>query len=92
MSRIRRRQYPKHSGDPFDRFITERSMGENGKFSFARMVELFEAMDCADLIPSEGNNGTRRMTAGILLRSMFNDGVLNFRDGTRVVLNLEEAT
>jgi hypothetical protein len=92
VSRIRRRQYPKHSGDPFDRFISERSRGEDGKFSFARMVELFEALDCADLIPSEGNNGTRRMTAGILLRSWFADGTLKFKDGSIVQLDLEEST
>jgi hypothetical protein len=91
MSRIRRRVYPKHSGDAFDRFISEESMGPDGKFSFAKMVELFKALDAEELIPSEGNNGTKRMTAGILLRSMFSDGVLNFKDGTRVILNLEES-
>lgn len=90
MSRIRRRQYPKHSGDAFDRFITERSRGEDGEFSFAKMVELFESLDCPELIPKEGNNGTKRMTAGILLRSYFSDGVLSFKDGTRIVLNLDE--
>ena len=92
MSCIRRRQYPKHSGDAFDRFISERSKGADGEFSFAKMVELFDAMDCAELIPSDGSNGTKRMTAGILLRNLFSDGVLSFRDGTRVILNLEEPT
>jgi hypothetical protein len=90
VSRIRRRQYPKHSDDAFDRFITERSMGQDGKFSFAKMVELFRALDAEELIPADGSNGTKRMTAGLLLRSMFSDGVLNFKDGTRVILNLEE--
>jgi hypothetical protein len=91
VSRIRRRQYPKHSGDPYDRFLTERSRGEDGEFSFAKFVELVEALDCpADTIPKEGNNGTRRMTAGIVLRSWFADGVLRFKDGTSVQLDLDE--
>ena len=90
MSRLGRRQYAKHSGDAFDRFITEQSQGADGKFSFAKMVELFEQLGCAELIPSEGNNGTRRMTAGLSLRRMFSDGVLSFTDGTRVILDLEE--
>jgi hypothetical protein len=87
-----RRIYAKHSGDPWDRFITEHCAGPDGKFVFAKMVELFDALDCAEFIPSDGNNGTKRMTAGILLRSTFSDGVLNFKDGTRVILNLEEST
>ena len=91
MSRIRRRQYPKHSGDPFDRFITEQSKGEDGQFSFAKFAALVEALDCpADTIPKDGNNGTRRMTAGILLRSWFADGVLRFKDGTSVQLDLDK--
>jgi hypothetical protein len=91
MSRIRRRQYPKHSGDAYDRFLTERSRGEDGEFSFEKFVSLIEALDCPpDTIPKEGNNGTRRMTAGILLRSWFADGVLRFKDGSTVTLNLDE--
>jgi hypothetical protein len=93
MSRIRRRQYPKHSGDAYDRFLTERSRGEDGEFSFAKFVQLVEALDCpADTIPKDGNNGTKRMTAGILLRSWFADGVLRFKDGSTVKLDLEEST
>jgi hypothetical protein len=85
-----RRQYPRHKNDAFDRFITERSRAANGKFSIAKMIELFRALDCPDFVPSEGSNGTRRMTAGILLRNHFADGVLVFRDGSTVELNLEE--
>jgi hypothetical protein len=93
MSRIRRRQYPKHSGDAFDRFITEWSRGEDGEFSFAKFVRLIEVLDCPpDTIPKDGNNGTKRMTAGILLRSWFADGTLKFKDGSIVQLNLEEST
>lgn len=92
MSRIRRRQYPKHSGDAIDQFLTERSKGPDGEFSFERFVELIRALDCPDdTIPVEGNNGTRRMTAGILLRSWFADGVLRFKDGSTVKLDLEDA-
>ena len=91
MSRIRRRQYPKHSGDAFDRFITERSKGWDGMFSFEKFEELMKALDCPeDFVPKEGNNGTKRMTAGILLRSWFADGLLKFRDGSTVQLNLDE--
>lgn len=86
-----RRQYAKHSGDPWDRFITERSQGPDGKFSFEKMVELFESLDCPDFIPSEGNNGTRRMTAGILLRNYFADGVLKLKDGSTIKLRLDSA-
>jgi hypothetical protein len=90
VSRIRRRQYAKHKGDAFDRFITERSRGDDGEFSFIKMVEMFEALGCPEFVPSEGTNGTKRMTAGILLRQWYADGVLNFVDGTRVILNLDE--
>ncbi len=90
MSRIRRRQYPKHSGDPIDRFITDRSKGANGEFSFERFVELMRSLDCPDdFVPADGNNGTKRMTAGILLRSWFADGVLRFKDGSTVQLDME---
>jgi hypothetical protein len=85
-----RRQYPKHKDDPFDRFITERSKAGNGKFSMAKMVELFDALGCSEFIPNEGGHGTRRMTAGIQLRRHFADGVLRFRDGSTVTLSLEE--
>lgn len=88
MSRIRRRQYPKHSGDAYDRFLTERSRGQDGEFSFAKFVALVEALDCPpDTIPRDGNNGTRRMTAGIVLRSWFSDRVLRFKDGSTVKLS-----
>jgi hypothetical protein len=87
-----RRLYPKHSGDAFDRFLTERCADPGGKFSFDKMVELFDALGCPEFIPSEGNPGTKRMTAGIQLRNWFADGVLNFTDGTRVILNLREPT
>jgi hypothetical protein len=91
MSRIRRRQYPKHSGDPYDRFLTERSKGDDGKFSFAKFIELMRAIDCPeDFVPSGGNNGTKRMTTGILLRSWFADGKLRFKDGTIVELDLDD--
>jgi hypothetical protein len=91
MSRGGRRQYEKHSGDAYDRFLTERSRGQDGEFSFAKFVELVEALDCpADTIPAYGNNGTKRMTAGILLRSWFADGQIRFRDGSIVTLNLDE--
>ena len=90
MSRIRRRQYAKHKGDAFDRFITEESRGDDGEFSFSKMVKLFERLGCPEFVPSEGTNGTKRMTAGILLRQWYADGVLNFSDGTRVILNLDE--
>ena len=86
-----RRQYAKHKGDAVDRFITKRSQ-DRGQFSFAKMVELFQALDCPDFIPAEGSNGTRRMTAGISLRNYFPDGVLVFKDGSTVTLNLEEST
>ena len=90
MSRIRRRQYPKHSGDAIDRFLTERSRGENGEFSFEKFVELIHSIDCPDdTIPAEGNNGTRRMTAGILLRSWFADGVIRLKSGSTVQLDME---
>ena len=93
MSRIRRRQYPKHSGDAIDRFITERSRGQDGEFSFEKFVELMQALDCPDdFVPADGNNGTKRMTAGILLRSWFSDGKLRFKDGSVVQLDLEEST
>lgn len=85
-----RRLYPKHSGDAFDRFITERCQDETGRFEFWRMLQLFEALDCLEFIPAEGSNGTKRMTAGIRLRNYFADGVLVFRDGSTVQLNLEE--
>jgi hypothetical protein len=85
-----RRQYPKHKNDGWDRFITERSQGPDGKFSFERFRELFDQLDCPDLIPAEGNNGTRRMTAGIQLRSYYADGVIRFRDGSTVTLNIED--
>jgi hypothetical protein len=92
MSRIRRRVYPKHSGDAYDRFLTERSRGQDGEFSFERFVALIDSLDCPpDTIPKDGNNGTKRMTAGILLRSWFADGVLRFRDGSTVQLNLEDS-
>jgi hypothetical protein len=87
-----RRIYPKHSGDAWDRFLTEHCAGPDGKFSFEKMVELFDALGVSEFIPSDGNNGTRRMTAGISLRHHFADGVLHFKDGTRVILNLEEPT
>jgi hypothetical protein len=91
MSRIRRRVYPKHSGDAFDRFLTEGSRGEDGEFSFDKFVELIASLDCpADTIPAGGNNGTRRMTCGILLRSWFADGKLRFKDGTIVELDLDQ--
>lgn len=86
-----RRLYPKHKGDAFDRFITERSRAANGKFSIEKMIELFAALDCPDFVPREGGPGTRRMTAGIQLRNYFADGVLVFRDGSIVTLNLEES-
>lgn len=85
-----RRVYPKHKGDPFDRFITERSKDASGRFSFAKMVELFDAIDCPEMIPLEGNNGTRRMTAGRNLRSYFADGIIRFRDGSKITLDVEE--
>lgn len=85
-----RRQYPKHKGDPFDRFITDRTKGADGHFSFAKMVELFAAIDGPEMIPLEGNNGTRRMTAGRNLRSYFADGIIRFRDGSTVTLDVEE--
>jgi hypothetical protein len=85
-----RRQYPKHKDDPFDRFITERSQGSDGQFSFSKFIELFDALGCTDFVPVEGNNGTRRMTAGIQLRRHFADGVLRFRDGSTITLSLEE--
>ena len=92
MSRIRRRQYPKHSGDAIDRFLTERSKGEHGEFSFDKFAELIEALDCPpDTIPADGNNGTKRMTAGILLRSWFADGKLRFKDGSTIQLDMEDA-
>lgn len=85
-----RRQYPKHKGDSWDRFITERSKGPDGKFSFARFCELFDSLDCREFIPDEGTNGTRRMTAGIQLRNYFPDGVLVFRDGSTVTLDIRD--
>lgn len=92
MSRIRRKQYPKHSGDALDRFLTERSKGADGEFSFERFVELMRSIDCPDdFVPAEGNNGTKRMTAGICLRAWFSDGRLRFKDGSTVQLDLEEA-
>lgn len=92
MTRFRRKIYPKHSGDAFDRFITERSRGPEGEFSFDRFAELMAALDCpADFVPKDGNNGTKRMTAGINLRSLFNDGVLRFKDGSTVQLDLDES-
>lgn len=92
MSRIRRKQYPKHSGDALDRFLTERSKGQDGEFSFERFGELMRSIDCPDdFVPKDGNNGTKRMTAGILLRSWFSDGRLRFKDGSTVQLDLEEA-
>jgi hypothetical protein len=85
-----RRYYPKHKYDPIDRFITERSTDEHGKFSFAKMVALFESLDCPpDFIPREGTNGSRRMTAGIQLRYWFVDNIIRFKDGSIVRL-LEE--
>jgi hypothetical protein len=89
MSRLSRREYAKHTNDAFDRFITERSRGADGKFSFAKMVELFERLDCPEFIPSSGNHGTRRMTSGILLRNWFADGKVRFKDGTIVELDLD---
>jgi hypothetical protein len=88
VSRLSRRHYAKHKDDGFDRFITERSQ-EHGKFSFAKMVELFERLDCPEFIPSQGNHGTRRMTSGILLRNWFADGKVRFKDGTIVELDLD---
>lgn len=85
-----RRLYPKHNNDVWDRFITERSKGPDGKFSFERFCELFASLDCPDFIPEDGTNGTRRMTAGISLRNYFPDGVLVFRDGSIVSLDLED--
>lgn len=91
MTRFRRKIYPKHSGDAYDRFITESSRGEDGNFSFERFVEFMESLDCpADFVPKDGNNGTKRMTAGINLRSWFSDGNLRFKDGGAVQLDLEE--
>jgi hypothetical protein len=92
VSRIRRRQYPKHSGDAYDRFLTERSRGEDGEFSFEKFVTLMRSIDCPeDFVPVDGNNGTKRMTAGIRLRSWFSDGKLRFKDGSVVQLDLEES-
>jgi hypothetical protein len=92
MSRIRRRVYPKHSGDAYDRFLTERSKGEDGEFSFEKFVALMRSLDCPDdFVPADGNNGTKRMTAGILLRGWFGDGKLRFRDGSVVQLDLEDS-
>lgn len=91
MTRPGRRQYAKHSGDAFDRFITERSQDERGQFSLIRMVELFDAIDCPDhFIPVLGNAGTKRMTAGINLRSWCADGLIRFKDGSTIQLNIEE--
>jgi hypothetical protein len=87
-----RRLYPKHSGDAIDRFITERCAGPDGKFEFAKLVELFDTLNCPEFIPSDGNNGTKRMTAGIRLRNWFADGVLEFKDGSVVRLDLQEPT
>lgn len=87
MSRARR-LYPKHSDDAFDRFITRESAGPDGEFSFARFIDLMHRLGCAHFIPTTGNNGTKRMTAGILLRREFADGVIEYTDGTRVILDL----
>jgi hypothetical protein len=92
VSRLSRREYAKHTNDAFDRFLTEQSRGADGKFSFAKMTALFEALDCPEFIPSQGTNGTKRMTAGILLRNWFPDGKLRFKDGSAVQLNLDEET
>lgn len=87
-----RRLYPKHKGDAFDRFLSERSKGADGEFSWNKFVELVESIDYpSDLIPRGGNNGTKRMTVGILLRSWFADGVIRFRDGSTHKLGLEES-
>jgi hypothetical protein len=90
VSRLSRREYAKHKDDAFDRFLTERSRGADGKFSFAKMVELFEQLDAPEFIPLQGTHGTRRMTAGILLRNWFADGKLKFKDGSTVQLDLDE--
>jgi hypothetical protein len=83
--------YRKHSGDAFDRFLTERSKGENGQFSFEKFAALMRSLDCPDdFLPSAGNHGSRRMTAGILLRNWFADGVLKFKDGSTVKLDDDE--
>jgi hypothetical protein len=92
MTRFRRKIYPKHSGDAYDRFITERSKDAHGNFSFEAFTELMHSLDCpADFVPKDGNNGTKRMTAGINLRSWFADGKLRFKDGSTVHLDLEES-
>lgn len=92
MTRPSRRRYPKHKNDAFDRFLTERSRGPNGEFSFERFLELMRSIDCpADFVPQDGNPGTKRMTAGICLRSWFADGKLQFKDGSTLQLDLEES-
>ncbi len=90
MGRIGRKRYPKHKGDALDLFITDRCRGADGGFSFEKFRELMASLDCpADFVPEDGNNGTKRMTAGIQLRSWFADGVLRFKDGSTVKLDME---
>ncbi len=90
MGRIGRKRYPKHKGDALDLFITDRCRGADGGFSFEKFRELMAALDCpAEFLPEGGNNGTKRMTAGLQLRSWFSDGVLKFKDGSTVKLDLE---
>lgn len=84
-----RRVYPRHRGDAFDRFLTERTRDARGNFSMDKMVKLFRALDCEHMIPLDGTNGSKRMTAGTNLRNHFGDGVLHFKDGT--VIKLEES-
>lgn len=92
MTRFRRKIYPKHSGDAFDRFLSESSRGEDGQFDFKLFIAFMRSLDCpADFVPKDGNNGTKRMTAGINLRSWFSDGVLRFKDGSTVALDLEDS-
>jgi hypothetical protein len=73
-------KYPRHSGDDVDVVLTERCKGASGSFSIDALFDVWRGLgrDPAEL--GRGNNGNKRMTAGILIRSAIARGDMTLGD------------
>lgn len=73
-------KYPRHCGDDVDTILTERCRGPNGRFSIEALLDLWRGLGRDPFELGQGNNGNKRMTAGILIRSAIARGSVKLAD------------